>query len=65
MENTFSNVNVIHLKLTNFEDGTGKNIKERNLNWSQSHYYLYRILIIGISGQGKANGLLNLLNSLL
>ena len=37
-------------------------IKEHNENWSQIPNHPYRILIIGGSGFGKRNGLLDLIN---
>ena len=45
-----------------FVDVTKENIKEHNLNWQQIPAYPYRILIIGGSGSGKTNALLNLIN---
>ena len=39
-----------------------KNIKKRNLNWSQIPDHPYRILVIGGSGSGKTNSLFDLIN---
>ena len=39
-----------------------KYIKEHNKNWSQIPNHPYRTLIIGGSGSGKRNGLLDLIN---
>ena len=39
-----------------------KNIKEHNPNWPEIPDHPYRILIIGGSGSGKTNKLLNLIN---
>ena len=38
-------------------------IKENNLNWPYIPDHPYRILIIGGSGSGKTNALLNLINN--
>ena len=38
-------------------------IKQNNQKWSYIPDYLYRILIIGGSGSGKTNALLNLINN--
>ena len=43
-------------------DVTKENIKEHNLNWQQIPDHPYRILIIGCSGSGKTNALLNLIS---
>ena len=37
-------------------------MKENNPNWTQISDHPYRILIIGGSGSGKTNSLLNLIN---
>ena len=39
-----------------------ENIKEHNLNLSEIPDHPYRILIVGDSGSGKTNVLLNLIN---
>ena len=51
--------------MINFDDYTNKNKTEHNLNlkWPYILYYPYRILIIGDSGSGKTNALLNLINN--
>ena len=43
--------------MSNFED-----IKKYNPNWPEMFDKLYRILIVGGSGFGKTNALLNLIN---
>ena len=50
------NLKIVHLKLINFDDVTGENIKEHDPNWPQIAGHLYRILIGG-SGLGKTNAL--------
>ena len=49
--------------MINFDEYTNENEKEHNLNWSYIPGHPYRILIIGGSGSGKTNGLLNLMHS--
>ena len=49
--------------MINFDEYTNENEKEHNLNWSYIPGHPYRILIIGGSGSGKTNGLLNLIHS--
>ena len=46
----------------NFGYITKENIKDHNQNWKQISYHLYRILINGGPGSGKANALHNLIN---
>ena len=41
---------------------TKEGIKEHNPNWPKIPYHPYRIIIIGGSGSGKTNVLLNLVN---
>ena len=48
--------------MINFDDYTNKNKIKHNLNWPYIPDHLYRILIIGGSGLGKTNALLNLIN---
>ena len=36
-----------------------KNINKHNLHWPQIHNHSHRILIVGRSGSGKTNSLLN------
>ena len=43
------------------DDVTKENIKEHNPNWPQIPDHPYRVLIIGGSGSGKTNLLLNLI----
>ena len=49
--------------MINFNDDTYKNKSEHNLKWPYIPDYRYRILIIGDSGSGKTNALLNLINN--
>ena len=46
-----------------FDEYTNENKKEHNLNWRYIPDHPYRILIIGGSGTGKTNALLNLINN--
>ena len=46
----------------NLDDITNENNKEHNKKWPFIPDHLYRILIIGGSGSGKTNTLLNLIN---
>ena len=48
--------------MINFDEYTNENKKEHNLNWPYIPDHPYRILIIGGSGTGKTNALLNLIN---
>ena len=52
----------IHYKTINLDSITCENNKERNEKWLYIPHHLYRILIIGGSGSGKTNTLLNLIN---
>ena len=45
-----------------FDYITKEDIKNHNSNWSEIPDHPYRILIIGGSGSGRANALLNLKN---
>ena len=45
-----------------FDDAIKENIKEHNPNWPEIPDHPYRILIVGGSGSGKTNALLNLIN---
>ena len=47
--------------MINFDDGTKENIK-KHPNWPEIPDYPYTISIIGGSGFGKTNALLNLIN---
>ena len=49
--------------MINFDEHTNENKKEDNLNWPYIPDHPYRILIIGGSGTGKLNALLNLVNN--
>ena len=49
--------------MINFDDYTNENIIEHNLTWPYIPDHPYRILIIGSSGSGKTNALLNLINN--
>ena len=46
-----------------FDCITKEDIKEHNPNWPKILEHPYRILLIGGSGSGKANALLNLINN--
>ena len=46
----------------NFDDVTKENIKRHNPTWPQILDHPYRILIIGGSGSGKTNSLVNLMS---
>ena len=47
--------------MINLDSITNENNKEHNEKWPFIPYYPYRILIIGGSGSGKTNALLNLI----
>ena len=49
--------------MINFDEYTNENRKEHNLNWPYIPDHPYRILIIGGSGTGKTNALLNLISN--
>ena len=49
--------------MINFDEYTNENKMEHNLNWPNNPSHPYRILVIGGSGSGKANALLNLINN--
>ena len=49
--------------MINFDDYTNENIIEHNPKWPYTPDHPYRILIIGSSGSGKTNALLNLINN--
>ena len=46
-----------------FDDYTNENKTEKYLKWSYIPDHSYRILIIGSSGSGKTNALLNLIRN--
>ena len=48
--------------MLNFDYITKGNIREHNPNWPEIPDHPYRILIVGGSGSGQANALLNLIN---
>ena len=49
--------------MINFNCVTKEDMKEHdNANWPEIHYHPCRILLIGGSGSGKTNALLNLIN---
>ena len=48
--------------MINLDDITNENNKEHNEKWPYIPDHPYRILIIGSSGSGKTNALLNLIN---
>ena len=50
-------------KMINFDNYTNKNKIEHNSKWTYILDHPYRILIIGDSGSGKINALLNLINN--
>ena len=49
--------------MISFEEYTNENIIEHNSKWPYIPDHPYRILIIGGSGSGKTNALLNLINN--
>ena len=49
--------------MVNFDEYTNDNIIEHNLKWPYIPHHPYRILVIGGSGSGKTNALLNLINN--
>ena len=49
--------------MINFDDYTNENLIEHNSKWPYIPDHPYRILIIGSSGSGKTNALLNLINN--
>ena len=49
--------------MINFDDYTNENKSEHNLKLPYIPDHLYRVLIIGGSGSGKTNALLNLINN--
>ena len=48
--------------MINLDSIKNENNKEHNEKWPYSSDYPYRILIIGGSGSGKTNTLLNIIN---
>ena len=49
--------------MTNVDDYVNENKTQHNLKWPYNPGHPYRILIIGSSGSGKTNALLNLINN--
>ena len=49
--------------MINFDEYTHENTIKHNPNWSYIPDHPYRILIIGDSGSGKTNALLNLIQN--
>ena len=49
--------------MISFDEYTNENKTEHNLKWPYIPDYPYRILIVGGSGSGKTNALLNLINN--
>ena len=49
--------------MINFDDYTNENKTEHNSKWPYTPDHPYRILIVGGSGSGKTNALLNLINN--
>ena len=49
--------------MINFDDYTNENKTEHNLKWRYIPDHPYRVLIIGGSGSGKTNALLNVTNN--
>ena len=49
--------------MTHFDDYTNENKRKDNPNWPYVPDHPYRILILGGSGSGKANTLLNLIDN--
>ena len=49
--------------MINFDDYANENKTEHNKNWPYIPDYPYKILIIGGSGSGKGNVLLNSINN--
>ena len=49
--------------MINFDGYTNENKTEHNLKWQYIPDHPYRILIVGGSGSGKTNALLNLINN--
>ena len=49
--------------MVNFDDYTDENKPKHDLKWPYIPDHAYRILILGGSGSGKTNPLLNLINN--
>ena len=48
--------------MINLDSITNENDKEHNEKWPYTSNHPYRIIIIGDSGSGKTNALMNLIN---
>ena len=48
--------------MINFDEVIGKNTQEHNPHWPQIPDHLYRTLMVGGSGSGKTNAVLNIIN---
>ena len=53
----------ISIKMINFDNYVNENKTKHNKNWPYIPDHLYRILIIGDTGSGKTNLLLNLIGN--
>ena len=49
--------------MINFDNYTNENKTEHNLKWPHIPDHPHRILVVGVSGSGKTNALLNLINN--
>ena len=49
--------------MINFDDYVDENKTKHNKNWLHTPDYPYRILVIGGSGSGRTNALLNLIDN--
>ena len=58
----FTCYNLINYKMINLDSIANENNKKHNEKWPYILDYPYRILVIGSSGSGKTNTLLNLIN---
>ena len=59
----WNSVTAINIKIINFDDYVNENKNVHNKNWPYIPDHPYRILIIGGSGSGKTNVLLNLIEN--
>ena len=48
--------------MINFDDVSKKNMTKHNPSWPKISDHPFRVLIIGSSGSGKTNSLINLIN---
>ena len=49
--------------MISFDDYTNENKTEYNLKWPYIPDHPYRILLVGVSGSGKTNALVNLIDN--